>query len=134
MQVRLQIAVLEAPAYNPRMPADIIICGYAKMQFWFSLAFTMLFVSPCESRDFPDPRDWLELQGLKKIQAPFPFLSKVPLDLLVTICVFASRHIIQARSEVSQRPSLQLLKPEQDFLLLNFPNTAPRPFAVQPAQ
>ena len=45
-QVRLQIALLEAPAYNPRMPADIIICGCAKMQLWFSFnLFTMLFAS-----------------------------------------------------------------------------------------
>ena len=83
---------------------------------------------------FQTPGSCPELQGLKKIQAPFPFLSKVPLDLLVTICVFASRHIVQARSEVSQRPSLQPLKPEQAFLHCNFPNTAPRPFAVEPAQ
>ena len=82
---------------------------------------------------FQTPGSWPELQGLKKIQAPCPFLSKVPLDLLVTICVFASRHILQARSEVSQRPSLQPLKPEQAFLHCHFPNTSPRPFAVEPS-
>ena len=38
-QVRPQIALLEAPAYNPRMPADIIIRGCAKMQLWFSFNF-----------------------------------------------------------------------------------------------
>ena len=76
---------------------------------------------------FQTPGSWPKLQGLKKIQAPFPFLSTVPLDLLVTICVFASRHIAQARSEVSQRPSLQPLKPEQAFLRCHFPNTAPAP-------
>ena len=34
-QVRLQIALLEAPAYNHRMPADIIICGCANSALVF---------------------------------------------------------------------------------------------------
>ena len=82
---------------------------------------------------FQTPGSWPELQGLKKISALFPFLSKVPLDLLVTICLFASRHILQARSEVSQRPCLQPLKPEQAFPRCYLPNTTPRPFAVEPS-
>ena len=94
----------------------------------------MLFVSPLTHEIFQTAGSWPELQGLKKIQAPFPFLSKVPLDLLVTICVFASRHIIQAGSEVSLTPSLQWLKPEQDFLHFNFLTLPPAHLLFNPAQ
>ena len=73
-QVRLQIALLEAPAYNPRMPVDIIICGCAKMQLWFSLTFKMLFVSRCESRDFLDPRELARTPGAQDNPSPIPFL------------------------------------------------------------
>ena len=113
--------------------ADTIICGCATMQLWFSFTFYIVVFHLVSHEIFQTPGSWPELQGLKKIQAAFPFLSKVPLDLLVTICVFASRHIVQARSEVSERPSLQPLKPEQAFLRCNFPNTAPHPFAVEPS-
>ena len=68
-----------------------------------------------ESQYFPDPR------GAGR--DPFPLSSKVPLDLLVTVGVFASRWVLQAGSEVSQRPALLLLKPEQDYFHFHFPNS-----------
>ena len=114
--------------------ADTIIRGCATMQLWFSFTFYIVVFHLVSHEIFQTPGSWAELQGLKKVQAPCPFLSKVPLDLLVTICVFASRHIVQARSEVSERPSLQPLKPEQAFLRCNFPNTAPTPLLSNPAQ
>ena len=108
------------------------VCKNAALVFLY-LLYCCLF--PLVSHKiFQTPGSWAELQGLKKIQAPFPFLSKVPLHLLLTICVFASRYIVQARSEVSQSPVVWPLKPEQNFLHFNFPNTAPRPFVVEPAE
>ena len=68
-----------------------------------------------ESQDFLDPR------GAGR--DPLPLSSKVPLDLLVTVAVFASRLVLQAGSEVSQRPALLLLKPEQDYFHFHFPNS-----------
>lgn len=64
---------------------------------------------------------WPGLQGLKKIQDPLSVLSKVLLDLLVTTGVFASRQVVQAGSEVSQKLALPLLKPEQDDFHFNVP-------------
>ena len=74
MQVRLQIAVLDAPAYYHRMPADIIICGCAKLSSGFLLTFTMLFVSPCDSRDFLDPWELARTPGAQENPSPIPFL------------------------------------------------------------
>ena len=64
---------------------------------------------------------WPGLQGLKKIQDPLSVLSKILLDLLVTTGVFASRHVVQAGSEVSRKLALPLLKPEQDDFHFNVP-------------
>ena len=47
----------------------------------------------------------------------------MPLDLLITVDVLAGRHVVQAWSEVHQRPAPLLLKPEQDYLHFKFPNT-----------
>ena len=54
--VRLQIVVLEAPAYNPRPQTD----DYIKIQPpkyspGLTLTFIMGFDSPCESEDFLRP-------------------------------------------------------------------------------
>ena len=66
--------------------------------------FTMLIVSSCESPNFVRLQwGYLGLQGLKKFQDPLPFLSKVPLDLLVMIGVFTSRHIAQAEPRQGQK-------------------------------
>ena len=44
---RLHTAVLGAPASNLRLQTDIIINLQAKILFWFSLIFTVLFLSLC---------------------------------------------------------------------------------------
>ena len=80
-------------------------------------------------RIFQTPGNWPGLQELSKFQDPLPLLSKVLLHLLETTGVFASRHMVQVGSEVSQRPALLLLKPEQDFLPCNFSN---RPLSIYP--
>ena len=43
--VRLQIEVLGATIYNPRLQTDIIVSLYAKMQLWFyiNLSFKKIF-------------------------------------------------------------------------------------------
>ena len=91
----------------------------------FSVTFTMLFVSPCEPQDFPDPRGLDRSTGLKKFQNPLLFLSKVPLDLVVTVGMLAGRYVVQEGSEVGQRPALLLLKPEQNCFHFNLSNTTP---------
>ena len=101
--------------------------GVQQCSSGFPSPFTLLFVSPCESRDFPDPRELARTPGAQENPSPMPFLIQSAPYLLVTIGVFASRHIAQARSEVSQRPVLRTLKPEQAFLHCHFPNTAPAP-------
>ena len=55
-------------------------------------------------------------------EVPFPLLSKVLPDLL---CLWVGTESEQCpgRSEAGQRPALLLLKPEQDYLHFNFPNS-----------
>ena len=123
LRVRLQIAVWGAPAYNPRLPTDVSIGLPAKMKWWFFLNFyNVVCFTSWVTRFSETPGSRPGLQGLKEIQDPFPLWSKVPLGFLVTIGVFASRHVVQAGSEVSLRPALLLLKPEQDYFHFNFPN------------
>ena len=92
-----------------------------KFSSGFSLTFTMLFVSPCESQDFLDPGGLARLPGPPKFQDALPFLSKVPPDLLY---LQAGPEFRQwpGRSEAGQRPALLLLKPEQDSLHFSSPN------------
>lgn len=46
----------------------------------------------------------------------------MPLDLLITVGVFASRRVVQAGSEDNQRPAVLLLKPEQDCFHFDVPD------------
>lgn len=48
----------------------------------FTLIFTMLFVSPCESSDFLRPRVLATPPETQEFEGPLPFLSKILLDLL----------------------------------------------------
>ena len=51
-----------------------------------------------------DPRGLARPPGASEIPRPTPFLIlDLLLDLLVTIDVFASRHIVQARSRQAQK-------------------------------
>ena len=121
-RLRLQIAVWGSPAYNPRLPTDVSIGLHAKMQWWFFFNFYNVVCFTSWVTRFSETPERPGLQGLKEIQDPFALWSKVPLGFLVTIGVFASRHVVQAGSEVSLRPALLLLKPEQDYFRFNFPN------------
>ena len=112
--MRLQIAVLGAPAYKPRLQTDTIIKKNAAL---FLKSFTMLIASRCEL----DPGGWPDqpLQGLKN--------SKTLSDLKCHLTARAGRHRVQAvtgKAEAGQRSDLLLLKPEQDFFHFNFPNVA----------
>ena len=64
---------------------------------------------------------WLGPQGLKTFPDALLVLCKVLADLLETVGALAGRPVVQARSEVSQRPAPLLLKPEQDYLHFTFP-------------
>ena len=84
LQVRLQIAILGAPTYNPRLKTDAIISFSAEVlgvffNFYNAVCFTLWVVRFCWTlklgewdMGFPGP------QGLKKFQDSF--LSKMPLD------------------------------------------------------
>ena len=72
------------------------------MQLWFYFNFYNA-VSSCESRDFLDPGGLARPPGAQKLQDSLPLLSKVLADLLVTIGVFTSRHIVQAGPRQGQK-------------------------------
>ena len=81
--------------------------------------FTMLFVSPCESQDFPD------LQGLRKFQDPLLIQGAAWLAGNNWCAYRQTSHPgrVQAWLEVGQRPAVLLLKAEQDYLHFTFPNS-----------
>ena len=64
------------------------------MQLWFSFNFYNA-VSPCESR-FSRPWEAGQASRGPGNSRKLLLLSKVLLDILVVICVPASRHVIQA--------------------------------------
>ena len=63
----------------------------------------MLFVSLCESEDFPDLRELARPPGAQKILSPLPLFSKMPPDLLIIIGVLTGRHIVEAGSRKGQK-------------------------------
>ena len=71
--VRLQIAVLGASIYNPGCKLVSSVC-VQKYISGFTLTFTMLFVSPCESWDFLDPWGLGRPTGAQEILRPTPSL------------------------------------------------------------
>ena len=90
-QVRLQIAVLGALAYNPRPWTTTSSVCAQKTQLWvcllfFFLTFIMLFVSPCESQVFLTSGEGggslVRPPGVQEFQDLLLFLSKLPLALL----------------------------------------------------
>ena len=85
------------------------------LSFHFNL-FTVcaLFWEPL---DFTEHHVWLaRALGAQEFQNPLPILSVVSLSLLVTIGVLAGWHTVQLGSEVSERPAIPLLKPQQDYV------------------
>ena len=78
MQVRLQIAVLEAPAWNLRVQLIPSSVGVQQCSSGFPLPFTLLFVSPCESGDFPDPKELARTPGAQENPSPISFLIQSP--------------------------------------------------------
>ena len=99
--VRLRIAISRAPTSYPRPQSDVFTRLYTKCSSGFTLIFLKYCVSLCKSKDFiRPPGDWPDPQGLK-FQDPFPFLSKVPLDLLCLQAGMESRQCPD-RSEASQ--------------------------------
>ena len=70
-QLTLQIAVLGAPVYNPRLKTGISIRWCTK-----KYSFTKLFHNFCESQEFLDLGGLARTPGAQDSQDPPPFLSK----------------------------------------------------------
>lgn len=97
------------------------------MQLWFFFLQGCCF--PLVSQNISlGPGGWrgcLDPQGLRDYK-PTPLLSQVLVDLLVTVGVFTSRHVVQGgsgRSAGGQGLVPLFLKPKQDYLHFNFPNS-----------
>ena len=98
-RVRLHIALLGAPAYNPRPQTDIIISLCAKRQLWFNfysgVCFTLWVTRLLRPRGAARPL------GAYEIQDPLPFLPKVPPDwLCLSLGTWAVSMQVRSRSEV----------------------------------
>ena len=91
----------ELPLITPGHKVLSLPDSAQKCSSGFTLIFLKYCVSLCKSKDFIRPLgDWPDPQGLK-FQDLFPFLSKVPLDLLCLQIGMESRQCPD-RSEVSR--------------------------------
>ena len=115
--VRLHIALLGAPAYNPRPQTDIIISLCAKRQLWFNfysgVCFTLWVTRLLRPRGAARPL------GAYEIRDPLPFYLKC--HLTDCACCLEPGQC-PCRSEAGQRSTLLFPKPAQDFLYFNFPS------------
>ena len=98
-RVRLHIAVLGAPAYNPRPQTDIIISLRAKRQLWFNFYSGVCFT--LWVRRLLRPQGAARALGAYKIWDPLPFLPEVLPDwLCLSLGTWAASRQVRSRSEV----------------------------------